>query len=227
MRRERARSGAISVMHSKSRIPVIKRGSWRLLIFDACINFGVVHCLQPRLSLHALAMSSFCATKTPIHRSSPDECHVFVSVILELFFSAHPENNRIMSLKPPARDPNAPKRNQSAYLLYQNQMRNTFKEQNPGMTFGQLSKFTSAMYAQISPEEKEVWLQHAEADKQRYLRELDRYEPPPGYDRKGDLVAGLLAQSTRSSGGVQRDPKAPKKNLSAYLVSLHITCSMF
>jgi hypothetical protein len=47
-----------------------------------------------------------------------------------------------MTKKPP-RDPNAPKRNMSAYLLYQNAMRETFKAQNPGMTFGQLaSKFT-------------------------------------------------------------------------------------
>lgn len=35
--------------------------------------------------------------------------------------------------KKAARDPNAPKRNQSAYLLYQNAMRETFKLQNPGM----------------------------------------------------------------------------------------------
>ena len=34
------------------------------------------------------------------------------------------------------RDPSAPRRNMSAYLLYQNCMRETFKQQNPGMTFG-------------------------------------------------------------------------------------------
>ena len=38
-----------------------------------------------------------------------------------------------------ARDPNAPKRNQSPYLLYQNAMRESFRLQNPGMTFGQVS----------------------------------------------------------------------------------------
>ncbi len=48
-----------------------------------------------------------------------------------------------MSARRPPRDPAAPKRNQSAYLLYQNAMRDTFKQQNPGMTFGQLSKYTS------------------------------------------------------------------------------------
>lgn len=47
------------------------------------------------------------------------------------------------------RDPNAPKRNQSAYLLYQNAMRDHFKAMNPGMTFGQLAKYTSAMYQEM------------------------------------------------------------------------------
>lgn len=45
-----------------------------------------------------------------------------------------------MSSKKKARDPIAPKRNQSAYLLYQNAMRETFRLQNPGMTFGQVRR---------------------------------------------------------------------------------------
>ncbi|KAL3801828.1 hypothetical protein HJC23_001224 [Cyclotella cryptica] len=125
-----------------------------------------------------------------------------------------------MSRKPPPRDPGAPKRNQSAYLLYQNAMRDTFRAQNPGMTFGQLSKFTSAMYAEMHPSEKEAWVQRAEADKQRYLQELQFYQPPPGYDAKGDAIAGML-HNTSSGGktakGLQKDPDAPKKNMSAYL----------
>eukprot|EP00957_Ditylum_brightwellii_P004061 308543-Ditylum_brightwellii.AAC.1 len=63
------------------------------------------------------------------------------------------------------RDPRAPKRNMSAYLLYQNAMRETFKAQNPGMTFGQLAKYTSAMYAEMAQNEKDAWHARAEADK--------------------------------------------------------------
>ena len=133
---------------------------------------------------------------------------------------------KTMSRKPPPRDPNAPKRNLSAYLLYQNQMRETFKSQNPGMTFGQLSKYTSAMYAELNPDEKLVWVQHAEEDKKRYLHELANYNPPPGYDTKGDAIVSFLTQPTiRPSKGFPRDPKAPKRNLSAYLVSMQSFCS--
>lgn len=124
-----------------------------------------------------------------------------------------------MSSRKAARDPNAPKRNQSAYLLYQNAMRETFKLQNPGMTFGQLAKYTSAMYAEMPPEEKDAWAQRAEQDKTRYLHELSQYVPPPGYDVKGDAIAGANSVvKPIKSGKHARDPNAPKRNMSAYLM---------
>ena len=86
-----------------------------------------------------------------------------------------------------------------------------------GMTFGQLSKYTSAMYAELMPEEKEVWVQKAEADKQRYLGQLTYYKPAQGYDAKGDAIAGF--EKTRRDRGIEKDPNAPKRNQSAYLVS--------
>ena len=121
-----------------------------------------------------------------------------------------------MAKAKPQRDPNAPKRNLSAYLLYQNAMRNTFKEQNPGMTFGQLAKYTSAMYSEMTPEEKEGWNQRAEADKNRFLLEMVSYTPAPGYDARGDAVVAAPSGSYR--GRSSRDSNAPKRNLSAYLL---------
>lgn len=130
-----------------------------------------------------------------------------------------------MSSRRPPRDPAAPKRNMSAYLLYQNAMRDTFKQQNPGMTFGQLSKYTSAMYAEMPPAEKEAWNQRAEADKARYLHELANYVPPPGYDVKGDAIATHATHTvpkrrggSSNSSKTARDPNAPKRNMSAYLL---------
>mmetsp|Transcript_63891 Transcript_63891/g.74830 ORF Transcript_63891/g.74830 Transcript_63891/m.74830 type:complete len:371 (+) Transcript_63891:127-1239(+) len=122
------------------------------------------------------------------------------------------------------KDPGAPKRNMSAYLLYQNAMREQFKAQNPGMTFGQLAKYTSAMYSELTPAEKEAWVQRAEADKQRYLHELSTYIPPPGFDAKGDAIMTNPPQATfrgvkrSSSSKLTKDVNAPKRNLSAYLL---------
>lgn len=119
--------------------------------------------------------------------------------------------------KRPPREPGAPKRNMSAYLLYQNAMREEFKAMNPGMTFGQLSKYTSAMYSELPPTEKQAWVQRAEADKARYLHELSNYVPPPGFDQKGDAIVSPLQKSGRK-GKPEKDVNAPKRNMSAYLL---------
>jgi len=116
------------------------------------------------------------------------------------------------------RDPNAPKRNLSAYLLYQNSMRAQFKAMNPGMTFGQLAKYTSAMYSDLSPSEKEAWVARAESDKARYLQQLASYIAPPGFDQKGDAIDSPMYARPGRKGKPKRDPNAPKRNLSAYLL---------
>lgn len=142
-------------------------------------------------------------------------------------------------VKRPNRDPSAPKRNMSAYLLYQNSMRDEFKALNPGkllftvlseeekviltrfmpgMTFGQLAKYTSAMYAELPPAEKETWVSRAEADKARYLHELASYIPPPGYDPKGDAIVSPVAAKGGRKSKPEKDANAPKRNMSAYLL---------
>mmetsp|Transcript_5836 Transcript_5836/g.8878 ORF Transcript_5836/g.8878 Transcript_5836/m.8878 type:complete len:397 (-) Transcript_5836:219-1409(-) len=121
-------------------------------------------------------------------------------------------------VKKSPRDPGAPKRNMSAYLLYQNAMRDQFKALNPGMTFGQLAKYTSAMYAEMPPAEKEAWMARAEADKARYLHELASYVPPPGYDAKGDALSATPGKSSSSRSKGEKDANAPKRNMSAYLL---------
>jgi hypothetical protein len=106
----------------------------------------------------------------------------------------------------------------SAYLLYQNAMREQFKALNPGMTFGQLAKYTSAMYSELPPNEKEAWVGRAEADKARYLHELASYVPPPGYDPKGDAIVSPINTKSGRKGKPEKDVNAPKRNMSAYLL---------
>lgn len=135
-----------------------------------------------------------------------------------IYYNPPPNANVNISTKKPPRDPGAPKRNMSAYLLYQNAMREQFKAQNPGMTFGQLAKYTSAMYAEMPPAEKQAWVARAEADKQRYLHQLANYVPPPGYDAKGDAIMATLSRRGSKRGSGVRDENAPKRNMSAYLL---------
>jgi len=115
-----------------------------------------------------------------------------------------------------SRDPAAPKRNLSAYLLYQNAMRDTFKAEHPELSFGDLSKYTSKMYAQLTPEQKTSWQETAEDDKQRFLTEMQTYIPTPGYDNNGNTIAHY--PHVTGNKKKQRDPMAPKRNLSSYLL---------
>lgn len=113
------------------------------------------------------------------------------------------------------RDVNAPKRNMSAYLLYQNAMRNQFKRENPGMTFGQLAKYTSHMYKNLTPEEKATWVTRAEQDKSRYDQEIAQYVPPPGHDARGNLIED--PRPRKRNKRAPKDPDAPKRASGAYV----------
>merc|ERR1740139_915649 len=113
------------------------------------------------------------------------------------------------------RDANAPKRNISAYLLYQNAMRNSFKQENPGMTFGQLAKYTSCMYKNLTPEEKATWVSRAEEDKKRYEEQIAQYVPPPGHDARGNVIKDQAPK--RRTKRSPKDPDAPKRASGAYV----------
>ena len=54
-------------------------------------------------------------------------------------------------------------------------MRDQFKRENPGMTFGQLAKYTSHMYKNLTPDEKATWESRAQQDKARYDTEIAGY----------------------------------------------------
>jgi len=97
-------------------------------------------------------------------------------------------------------------------------MRDTFKAQNPGMTFGQLSKFTSSMYSQITPQEKKEWEDRAEADKQRYIQQLSVYVPPPGFDAKGDALTVQNAPYVPNNIADKPFYQTPKRCLPAYML---------
>lgn len=56
------------------------------------------------------------------------------------------------------KDPNAPKRPPSAYLIYQNAMREEIKAAHPEFSYSEILKEISARWAKISPEERAVSL---------------------------------------------------------------------
>jgi len=74
------------------------------------------------------------------------------------------------------KDPNAPKRNMSAFFLYSNEVRNRVKEENPGIKFGDVAKIISKEFKELDEAERNKWNDAALQDKERYLREKEIYE---------------------------------------------------
>lgn len=74
------------------------------------------------------------------------------------------------------KDPNAPKRNKNAYLLFSVDARAAVKEENPDATFGELAKIISTRFKQLTAKEKKKWDDKAAVDKERYEREMADYK---------------------------------------------------
>jgi hypothetical protein len=74
------------------------------------------------------------------------------------------------------KDPNAPKRNMSAYFLYSIAARPTVKSDNPEASFGDIARLISQKFKALTPKERKVWDEKAVADKERYTREMVDYK---------------------------------------------------
>lgn len=73
------------------------------------------------------------------------------------------------------KDPNAPKRNMSAYFLYSVANRSEVKAQNPDASFGDIAKIISQQFKALSEKERAKWDAKAVADKTRYQDEMEGY----------------------------------------------------
>ncbi|KAA8646267.1 hypothetical protein EYZ11_000624 [Aspergillus tanneri] len=74
------------------------------------------------------------------------------------------------------KDPNAPKRGLSAYMFFANDNREKVREENPGITFGQVGKMLGEKWKALSDSERRPYEEKAAADKKRYEDEKASYQ---------------------------------------------------
>jgi len=74
------------------------------------------------------------------------------------------------------RDPDAPKRPPSSYLLFQNEVRQAMKKANPTMANHEILTNISQRWAGMSPEEKETYSRRQEVAKAVYKKEKTEYD---------------------------------------------------
>ncbi|PWY84516.1 hypothetical protein BO94DRAFT_536071 [Aspergillus sclerotioniger CBS 115572] len=73
------------------------------------------------------------------------------------------------------KDPNAPKRGLSAYMFFANENREKVREENPGISFGQVGKMLGEKWKALSDGDRRPYEEKAAADKKRYEDEKASY----------------------------------------------------
>ncbi|XP_069485098.1 FACT complex subunit SSRP1 isoform X1 [Ambystoma mexicanum] len=102
------------------------------------------------------------------------------------------------------KDPNAPKRPMSAYMIWLNASREKIKSDNPGISIIDLSKKGGELWKGMSKEDKEEWDRKAEVAKKDYEKAMKEYKESGG----GDLEKG---DKEEKKSKVKADKKADKK----------------
>jgi len=73
------------------------------------------------------------------------------------------------------KDPNAPKRNRSAYMFFCTNKREEVKSANPEATFGTIGKLLGENWKSLDADQKKKYEVLSTEDKERYHKELDTY----------------------------------------------------
>jgi len=73
------------------------------------------------------------------------------------------------------KDPNAPKRGLSAYMFFANEQRDNVRDENPGISFGQVGKLLGERWKALNDKQRAPYEAKAAADKKRYETEKASY----------------------------------------------------
>lgn len=73
------------------------------------------------------------------------------------------------------KDPKAPKKNLSAFMIFSNQVRNTIKGENPELSFGEIGRKVGEQWKALDDKDKKAYQKKAEEDKKRYEKEMENY----------------------------------------------------
>jgi len=80
------------------------------------------------------------------------------------------------------KDPNAPKRNMSAFFIYSNDVRPAVRAENPGIKFGDVARLISSKFKALSTDERAKYDELAVADKERYQAQMAQYKETGTFD---------------------------------------------
>ncbi|KXN84207.1 FACT complex subunit SSRP1 [Leucoagaricus sp. SymC.cos] len=103
------------------------------------------------------------------------------------------------------KDPNAPKRPASSYILFQNEIRKELKEKFPNLTNPELLNKISEMWKNMSEEEKAQYHKAVESAKERYSQDKKAYD-----NRTPEEVAAANAAAAEAAAAKKSRPRKKK-----------------
>lgn len=104
------------------------------------------------------------------------------------------------------KDPNAPKRPASSYILYQNDVRKELKEQHPEMNNADLLTMISERWKNMTTEEKDKYNQENKVLTQQYSEEKKAYDNRTPEEVQAAKAAAEVALATKK----EKKPRAPR-----------------
>ncbi len=107
------------------------------------------------------------------------------------------------------KDPNAPKKAKSAYNVFAASVSREIKKENPSIAQTDVMREVGNRWKNVV--DKSKYEKEAAADKERYLEEMENYSPPP---KTPNASGAASAKKVKA----KKDPNAPKKARSAYII---------
>lgn len=106
--------------------------------------------------------------------------------------------------KPFKQDPNAPKRNSSAYMLYITSVRKQIVEDNPDMEHKDIMREQSVWWKALNEKDRAPWVAKAAAAKKKYAAQVERYMKTADYrkytNEKDEYKQSMLMKRNKLMG---------------------------
>ncbi|KAF7330886.1 Non-histone chromosomal protein 6 [Mycena venus] len=125
------------------------------------------------------------------------------------------------------KDPNAPKRPASSYLIFQNEVRKDVKERFPNLNNNELLNVIKNQWADMTEAQRAVYTDKMAKEKERYTAEKEKYDArSPEEVARADAEVAAAAALKKATPRV-RKPKAekPSVSISAPPITQHATSS--
>lgn len=101
------------------------------------------------------------------------------------------------------KDPNAPRKSLSAFMLFSNDHRKIVKESSPDATFGDVGRMVGAAWKELKEKEKSFYTKAAALANKEYLSEMEKYtastETPTETVEPTEIVASVSTEKPKKT----------------------------